>query len=283
MPTLPPLYVADLFPDLSKRLVELLWSLTADDWQRPTSSSRRTVKDIVSHLLDGSLRRLSLQRDGYASPDENSRLQPDEPLLQLLTRLNADWERATRRLSPTVLTGLLVWADQQLAELFKSLDPFAPAIFPVSWVGENESRNWMDIAREYTEKWHHTQQVFEATGRPSTITVRRLFHPCLDAFLRALPFTYRDVPADIGTTVAIEVTGAAGGIWHVQRDASGWRPVTQPVERPQSTVTLDELTLWKLVTKRRSRAAELAEFPDIRIVGDAALGGPVLDMVSMIA
>jgi hypothetical protein len=66
---MPPILVADLFPEVSRRLLDLLRSLVPDEWHRPTVSSRRTVKDIVSHLLDGSLRRLSLQRDGYSPPD----------------------------------------------------------------------------------------------------------------------------------------------------------------------------------------------------------------------
>lgn len=60
-----PIFVADLFPEVARRLVELLRSLSAEEWHLPTVSSHRTVKDIASHLLGGSLRRLSVQRDGY--------------------------------------------------------------------------------------------------------------------------------------------------------------------------------------------------------------------------
>jgi uncharacterized damage-inducible protein DinB len=65
MMALPPIPVAHLFPEVTRRLVELLRSLSPDEWHLPTVSSRRTVKDIAAHLLDGSLRRLSMQRDGY--------------------------------------------------------------------------------------------------------------------------------------------------------------------------------------------------------------------------
>ena len=66
---MPPILVADLFPEVSGRLVELLRSLSLEEWHLPTVSSRRTVKDIASHLLDGSFRRLSMQRDGYRPAD----------------------------------------------------------------------------------------------------------------------------------------------------------------------------------------------------------------------
>jgi hypothetical protein len=153
---MPPIHIADLFPEISRRLVELLRSLSPDDWQLPTLSSRRTVKDIASHLLDGSLRRLSMQRDGYRPPDGRSRPRAGEPLMDSLNRLNDEWEAGTRRLSPRMLVDLIEWADAQLADLFRSLDPSGPAIFPVAWAGEERSENWMDVAREYTEKWHHT-------------------------------------------------------------------------------------------------------------------------------
>ncbi|MEQ8789940.1 MAG: maleylpyruvate isomerase N-terminal domain-containing protein [Pirellulaceae bacterium] len=283
MTEMPPILVADLFPEISQHLVALLRLLSEDDWRKSTTSSQRNVKDIASHLLDGSLRRLSMQRDGYFPPDGSSGPQVDELIMESLNRLNSTWESAARRLSPQVLVDLIEWADVQLADLFQSLDPFGPAIFPVAWAGEEQSQNWMDVARDYTEKWHHTQQIFEATGRPSTITERRLFHPCLDIFMRALPYTYRNVGAEVGSTVAVVVTGEAGGSWFVERTADGWRQTTNPANSPISTVTMDQLTAWKLVTKRRSLKQVREQFPDIVIEGDERLGQPVLGMVSVMA
>lgn len=249
----------------------------------PTVSSQRNVKDIAAHLLDGSLRRLSMQRDGYLPPDGSSQPGPDESLLPFLNRLNAEWETATRRLSPEVLVELIEWADGQLADLFESLDPFAPAIFPVAWAGESSSLNWMDIARDYTEKWHHTQQIFEATGRPSTITERQLYHPCLDTFMRALPHTFRDVAASDGTLVSVLVIGEAGGEWFVLRTGGTWRQVIEITASPAGRFTISQDSAWKLFTKRLDRNAALARFPDIQMEGDVELASHVLDMVSVMA
>jgi hypothetical protein len=264
-------------------LSKLLGSLRTDEWHLPTSSSQRNVNDVACQLLDGSLRRLSMQRDGYFPPDQSSRMRSGENLLDFLNRLNQEWEIGTRRLSPRVLAEQIAWADEQLAELFESLDPFGPAIFAVGWLGEEQSLNWMDVARDYTEKWHHTQQIFEATRRPSTITRPELFHPCLDTFMRALPYTYREVPGIAGMAVAVKVTGEAGGVWFVEHDGERWRQLLQPTGNVLSTVVLDQITLWKLVTKRRSRAASIAQFPNIMIEGDVDLGSHFLDMVSMMA
>src|SRR5262245_4365164 len=283
MTQMPPILVADLFPEVSLRLLELLRSLTPEEWHLPTVSSRRTVKDIASHLLDGGLRRLSMQRDGYRPADGRSQPQPGEPLVDFLNRLNDEWEAGARRLSPYVLVGLIECADAQLADLFRSLDPHGEAIFPVAWAGEERSENWMDVARDYTEKWHHTQQIFDATNRPSTILTRRLAHPCLDIFMRALPFTFRNVEADVSSLVVVEVHGDAGGKWYVERGRQGWEQSVESTRPAKSTVTMVQDTAWKLVTKRRSRETIRRQFPDISITGDERLGLHVLDTVSVMA
>jgi len=278
--SMPPILVSDLFPEITSRLLDLLRALTPE-WRLPTVSSRRTVKDIASHLLDGSLRRLSIQRDGYLPADGGPGA--GEPLMDFLNRLNHEWEVGTRRLGPHVLIGLIEWADARLAEVLASLDPYARTLFPVAWAGEEQSPNWMDVAREFSEKWHHTQQIFDATGRPSTILNRRLGHPCLDIFMRALPYTFRDVDAPVGSAVAVSITGEAGGAWHVEREMSGWRQVAELRRQADATVILDQDTAWKLVTKRRSRAVASAQFPQIEFRGDGALGAHVLAMLSVMA
>ncbi|MCE9554160.1 MAG: maleylpyruvate isomerase N-terminal domain-containing protein [Planctomycetes bacterium] len=283
MKTMPPILVAGLFPEMSRQLVKLLRSLTPDEWHFPTFSSRRLVKDIASHLLDGSLRRLSMQRDGYFSADGSSKARAGETTVDFLSRLNDEWEIATRRLSPQVLIELIEWADAQLAELFRSLDPQGPAIFPVAWAGEEKSENWMDIARDYTEKWHHTQQIFAATGRPSTIMNRELGYPCFDIFMRALRYTFRNVEADQGSVVAVAIKGEAGGTWYIERRKEGWEQIAVAPGPPTATVTMDQDTAWQVVTKRRSPEAIRQQFSDIRITGDETLGLSALNMVSVMA
>lgn len=285
---MPPILVAGLFPQITAHLLDLLRSLALEEWRLPTVSSRRTVKDIASHLLDGSLRRLSMQRDGYRPSDGCSLPRAGESLLDFLNRLNDEWEVGTRRLSPHVLVQLIEWADSQLAELFASLDPEAQAIFPVGWAGEEQSKNWMDVARDYTEKWHHTQQIFEATGRASTIMTRELGHPCFDIFMRALPFTFRNVDAEVGSIVLLKITGDAGGSWFIQRQSGGWEQMERvnglkPSERPTAIVTMDQDTAWKLVTKRRNRDVARHQFSSLQIEGDVRIGSHVFDMVSVMA
>src|SRR5262249_27877239 len=152
---------------------------------------------------DTALRRISMQRDAYFPPVPPEAFESHGELVSYLNRLNAEWTTATARISPRALTGLMSQATTELADLFESTDPFAPALFPVAWAGESESLMWFDIAREYTERWHHQRQIADAVGRATPIDERRLQYPVLDTFMRALPHTYRDVAAPDGTLVSV--------------------------------------------------------------------------------
>ena len=115
MTDLPPILVASLFREINGPLLALLRSLAPDDWHRPTTSSQRNVKDIASHLLDGSVRRLSLMRDGYVAPGSPDQFGIVKELTDYLHRLNAEWTTATRRVSPRILVQWLEATGEELA------------------------------------------------------------------------------------------------------------------------------------------------------------------------
>jgi hypothetical protein len=199
--------------------------------------------------------------------------------VRFLDLLNEEWTRAARRLSPRLLRELTASVATQAIELYRGLDPFAPAIFPVAWAGETESLNWFDVAREYTEKWLHQQQVREATGRDG-LTGREFLHPVLDTFLRALPHAYRDVEAAAGSAVTVVVDGEAGGRWSLVRGGTGWELFAGAPERPQAVVRLDQDTAWRLFSTRR-RKAQLVHATTLE--GDRGLGAATLELVAVMA
>ena len=148
------------------------------------------MKDVVAHLLDTQLRKLSLVRDGYAAgppPAFSSEME----FVAFINRLNREGVQLYGRLSPAVLISMMEVASRESAEFHQSLDPMADAVFSVSWAGDEKSPNWFDTARELTERWHHQQQIRLATSKPGIMT-RELYFPVLDCFMRALPFKYRD-------------------------------------------------------------------------------------------
>jgi hypothetical protein len=181
-------------------------------------------------------------------------------------------------LSPPVLIGVMKLACDASAQFHESLDPFAPAAFPVSWAGEATSLNWFDTARELTERWHHQQQIRLAANRPGAMTPE-LYHPVLDCFLRGLPHLYRDVEEPAGTTILVEISGESGGRWFLRRGAERWSFAGQPPERPGSRIVLPQELAWRLFTKGMDRETARSR---TAFEGNRALGERVLELTAIV-
>ena len=272
-----PIYTVNLFPILEGKLVELLKILRHDDWARPTLAKQWTVKDVAAHLLDGNIKRLSIQRDGFfglPAPDMSTY----DSFIRFINRNNAEWVQAARRMSPAVVIELLEITSKQVWALFNALNPHAPALWAVSWAGEQQSANWFDIAREYTERWHHQQQIRVAVDRPG-ISGRDLYFPVLDTFMRGLPHAFRDVRASEGGLLQIEITGEAGGSWFLQRHNSAWNLV-ESGEKPDAILRIDQELAWRLFTKAAD--PQHAE-QQVAITGDRSLARHALSLVAVLA
>ncbi|MGX5819833.1 maleylpyruvate isomerase family mycothiol-dependent enzyme [Chitinophaga lutea] len=268
-----PIDVAGLLPVLDERLLSLLKSLQPEDWNRQTVARLWKVKDVAAHLLDGNIRGLSILRDGYFGE------RPDGDLLSFLNRLNADWVQAMKRVSPSMLILLLEATGKPFCDYFRTLDPMGISPLAVDWAGESESFNWMETAREYTEKWLHQQQIRDALGDTGLMT-RELFYPFIDIFMRALPHTFRSVAAEDGTTVRLSVSTAIGGDWFLSRMEGRWA-LTGQTARPATTmVSIDPDSAWKLFSKSW-RLPDVAG--KVTIDGDQRLGETALGMVSVMA
>lgn len=243
---------AELFLPLQRELVSLLRGLSESDWSRPTLARAWTVKDVAAHLLDTDLRRLSAQRDGFRPFVKE--FSGYAELVALLNRLNATWVEVARRLSPRVLTDLLEWTGPQVAELFTSLAPDDEALLAVAWAGEERSANWMDVGREYTEKWHHQAQIREAVGAIA-LDSRRWLGPVIELSMYALPYVFRGVEATAGSALSVHVEGEAGGVWHVLRGERGWELRAGEADEPLARVRLDAGTAWRLFFNALDRDA----------------------------
>jgi uncharacterized protein (TIGR03083 family) len=272
-----PILTAHLFPKLDAMLLELLRSLTPKDWEKQTVSPRWKVKDVAAHLLDTPLRGVSIARDGYLP--EAPRISSSVELAAYINRLNEEGVSLYRRLSPAVLISLMQVASQSLAEYHRSRDPDASAPYGVSWAGEEKSSNWFDTAREFTERWHHQQQIRLAVNKPGIMTCE-LYHPVLDCFLRALPFTYRTVSAKPGTYVQINVSGECGGSWYLSRAEQAWRLTEEPLGDKLSETTIPQEIAWRIFTKGIDRESAL---PQVKISGDTKLGLHALRVISIVA
>src|SRR6266700_7075142 len=274
---LPPILTAHLFSKLDGLLLDLLRSLAPEDWEKQTVSPKWEVKDVAAHLLDTPLRGVAVGRDGYVAESPGINLPAD--LAAYINRLNQEGVTVYRRLSPAVLVTLMEVATNLLAEYHASRDPYALAPYGVSWAGEEKSANWFDTAREFTERWHHQQQIRLAVNKPGIMT-RKLYYPVLDCFLRALPFRYRNVPAKPGTLVEIIVSGECGGTWYLYRAVDSWQLIGEPYAEAVSDVTIPHEIAWRIFTKGIDPESARAQ---VTITGDANLALPVLGMVSIVA
>jgi hypothetical protein len=272
-----PIDAVDLISALDKKLLELLKSLAPEDWNKQTVAKLWKVKDVAAHLLDGNIRVLSMLRDNYYG--EQAEIRTHQELLDFLNGLNADWVKAMKRVSPQMLILLHETTGPLYCSYYKSVDPFDKAGFAVNWAGEEESKNWMHIAREYTEKFLHQQQIREATNRPGLMT-REFFYPFIDIFMLALPYTYRAMAADNGEIIKVTVTTDIGGSWFLVRTNNKWMLTKNCLQAPVAELVIDPDTSWKLFSKSL-RPEQVKD--KVKIHGNQKLGEIALTMVSVMA
>jgi uncharacterized protein (TIGR03083 family) len=274
-----PIFAACLLPRLDELLISFLRKLSSSDWERQTLAPGWSVKDVAAHLLDSNMRTLSILRDGYFG--ENGRnTGSNDDLITFLNRLNADWTRAFRRISPLVLTDLLESTGAQFCRHMQSLDPNTPAVLSVAWAGESQSSNWFHIAREYTEKWHHQQQIRFAVGDDEALLIEHLYQPYLDTSMRALPHHYRDFQSKTGHAIRFTVPGLAGATWYLVRSENIWELYAQCEAPLVSTVEIDKRIAWRIFTRGINKADARGS---VRINGNLPLGEHVLDMIAVMA
>ncbi len=267
-----------LFSILDSKLLELLKSLTMEEWDSQTVAKLWKVKDVASHLLDGNLRAISTSRDKYFG-EKPENVSSYQDLVGFLNHLNMSWTRATKRLSPQVIIKLLEITGKDYTEHLQALNPFDNAIFSVAWAGQETSPNWFHIAREYTEKFLHQQQIRDAVGKQGIMT-KELFYPFVDTFMFAFPHTFSNIPAENGTTVSIEVSTDIGGIWNIVRTDKGWNLDKNKNIDTHAKVIIDPETIWKLFSKSW-KPEQVTD--KVKISGDTNLAKQALNIVAVMA
>lgn len=274
-----PIHTLELFPKLDALLISLLRHLSPDDWQKPTLAGNWTVKDIAGHLLDGNIRTLSMLRDGYfgTAPPEITTYQD---LLDYLNGLNAEWVAAIKRLSPAVLIDLLEKTGREYSEYLTTLDLHAKATFAVAWAGEEESENWFHIARDYTEKWHHQQQIRLAVGQEQELYTREFYEPYLDTSMQALPHHYRHYHASVGTVLKFVIRGEIDYCWFLYKEKSGWQLMKECKDETACETEIKQDIAWRIFTKGIT-ADEAKEY--VKVNGRQEAGLKILDMLAVMA
>jgi len=276
-----PVIVLSLFQPERAALLDLLRSLDDAAWHTATVCPGWSVKDIIAHLLADDLGLLSRQRDQHSTlPPQFQDIDWDDwqQLLAFINWQNNLWVEATRRLSPRILTELLEKSGADIYAHFASLDPFAIG-GPVSWAGPQPAPVWLDLAREYTERWLHQQQIRDAVEIHG-LKEPRYLTPVLATFVRALPYTYGHVTAKPGTNVTLEISGPAGSVWSILLENDGWQLYSGCPDAADTQITLDQEIAWRLFTKGITPEEGHSK---ATISGEESLCLPVFEMVSIIA
>ena len=280
---LTPVHAAPLLRPLLGELLALLRGLAAEQWEAPTVAGAWRVRDVAAHLLDGDLRKLAAYRDGHLLPPETP-IRTDADLARLVNALNADGVSWSRRLSPRLLVDLLAITGEWAAELLEALPPHEAAMWPVSWAGERVSENWMDVGREYTERWHHQMQIRDAVAAPPALLDARWYRPLLDLSVRALPKSYADVAAapDTAVTFAVTTGDIASdllGAWTLVREGERWSLYEGAAAEATTAVRATADAAWRLLYNAlRSPVPPTA----LAIDGDRRLAGPLLRTRSVV-
>ena len=270
-----PILCAPLLRHVDAKLIHLLRDLRPEEWDLQTVAPAWKVRDVAAHLLDTVLRKLSMVRDHCFAEQPDIRSEQD--VIDLVNRLNREGVTVYRRLSPPVLIDMMELACRQSADFHESLDPFAPAVFNVSWAGESVSLNWFDTARELTERWHHQQQIRHATDRPGIMTPE-LYHPVLDCFVRGLPCAFRNVASPVGTTMQLDIAGDCGGSWLLSKTDPGWAFASSS-GTPAVRAIIPQQIAWRVFTKGIDRKEALALSS---IEGDTILGERVFHLTAIV-
>ncbi|MEL6252083.1 MAG: maleylpyruvate isomerase N-terminal domain-containing protein [Bacteroidota bacterium] len=271
------IHTLHLFPELDQKLLEVLRELQDDQWNLPTTAPLWSVKDVASHILDGTLRGISSSRDGYfgdTAPQSNDY----QDLVDFLNQLNADWVKVSRRFSPAILVQLLEQNLPLYVQHLQELDLEGQAIFSVDWAGEASSKTWFHIAREYTEKFHHQMQIRYAVGNDAELLEEKWHLPYLDTSLQGLPHHYRNIVADEGSGIIFRVSDISKN-WGIRYINPKWELVDN-LDQINAEVSIPKEIAWRIFTKGISRDEAKQK---VKIIGDFALGEKILDMIAVMA
>ena len=262
---------AHLLPWMRRSLTGLLRTLGPTQWGAPTVCGDWTVGDIAAHLLGVELGNVSVRRDGNHTmgPDPES----GQRFGEWLGEFNEQWVGAARRLSPRVIADLLdlsgIWFEDHISALRS--DNMGP---PVSWADPSPAPVWMDIAREYTERWVHQQQIREVVGEEGLLEPVYM-GPVIATFVHALPMALDAVDAPEGTVVGFEVEGEAGGTWHLVRKQDDWDLQQGAHREARTKVTTSADNAWRMFSRHPA-----ARLPDA--VGDMRITDALCSAVAII-
>jgi uncharacterized protein (TIGR03083 family) len=263
--------VEHLFLPDRQALLALLDELTPADWTRSTVCAGWDVRDVVLHVLGADLGNIAIRRDGVAY----LRPAPREDLGPFIDRINAEWITAARRLTPRLIRELLEFTASPISDCMAATDPSAVDAH-VSWASSQPVPRWLDLAREYMERWVHQQHVRDAVDRPGQHSAE-FVSPVIAASMFALPSA---LAGQAPGTLAVEISGPGGGHWVVASAGDDWQLLEGAASDATSRLRIGARDWWRTVTLGL-RPEEA--FARASVDGDPALARAAFGAVAIIA
>jgi hypothetical protein len=246
-----------------RRLLSLLTSLSDVQWAAPTAAPQWSVKDMALHLLAVDLNWLAHGRD-HSQAGIIPVPAGHEEFVRGLAQHNQRWVDGARVLSPRLITDLLGWSGEQLDAYLGTIGLTHPS--SVYWAGGVPL--WFDLAREFTERWVHYQQIREAALPAGHDQGQDEYLPLvLRTFIWGFPHQYK-APAPAGTVIAVEIPGI--GAWTLTRTATGWSLDEGQAAVPTAGLRISGEAAWRLLTGARY------DTDQVQLSGDPALAEPLL-------
>lgn len=277
MKELDPLFCEDLLKEIDDQLFDIMKSIPLNDWNTTTLYPNWKVKDIFSHIIDTSIRKLSSQRDMYHDSSKVVHIASYIDLVEFIEKLADEWANTTQRISPQVLLFLFSVIKNELYVFMKSMKPFDDALISVAWAGEEKSKVWFDNAREYTEHWIHHEQIRDAL-KIEPLDNSRYLNPVLETFIRCLPVAYSNIHKDNGTTVQIKTTGSVVAEYFLEKNEAEWKLYVGNCINPNSIVIVDSFQFCRMLS--RISASNKVKY---EIVGDNELGRNIEKAIALMA
>lgn len=278
--TLPPIRTIHLFAQERAALLELLGGLSPEEWTYSTACEGWSVHDVALHILGDDLGKLAGSRDGHSNPGfaEGLDVSTFSGLVAAIDRQNDQWVAAARRISPALTLELLDFTGRLLDKHFRTLDLHAVGV-AVDWSGPEPAPVWMDLAREYTERWHHQQHIREAVSRPG-LEEPKWMRPVFETFVRGLNRSLKDIVRPEGTTLVLVIDGPGGGSWYATRASDAWDLRETSESEIHATVSMPSGIAWRLFTRG---IPEDAAREASMVSGDPELANAVFQTVSILA
>jgi uncharacterized protein (TIGR03083 family) len=248
----------------ARDVIDLLPSLSDDDWSKPTDLPGWSVHDVAAHLAH--LEAVLAGRDTEPPPSRSTAQSPSADYTQAGVDARADR-------SPQKLIDELRQCVEARAEQLQDLpDPSSkPDTTPggVDWTWEVLMRN------RTIDLWCHEQDIRRAVDRPGSLGTGGA-QVTTHAFAAGMPFVLgKRIAPPVGTSVVWRLTGDVPlEVGAVIGDDG--RAAPRVADDPTTTLTMASEAFTVLAAGRRT-----PDQVDVEIDGDEELGGAVLKAMGL--